>query len=70
MVLPGRADTVAGLRRSGVVQAVQSAWPDADVQLTGLAMDYYIAGRAIDRLHDEIIVPARPRYGEIWLVGA
>lgn len=70
VVLPGRADTVAGLRRSGVVQAVQSVWPGADVQLTGLAMDYYMAGRAIDRLHDEIIAPARPRYGEIWLVGA
>jgi len=70
VVLPGRADSLGGLRGSGIVQAVQSAWPYADVQLTGLAMDYYMAGRAIDRLHDEIIAPARARYGEIWLVGA
>ena len=71
VVLPGRGDDLNGLRKSGITQAVQSAWPDADVMLTGLALGYYMEGRAVQRLHDEVIAPARRRgYAEIWLVGA
>ncbi|HEX2545044.1 MAG TPA: alpha/beta hydrolase [Ramlibacter sp.] len=71
VVLPGRGDDVEGLRRSGIAQAVQSAWPDADVVLTGLALGYYMEGQAEIRLHNEIIQPARRRgYAQIWLVGA
>lgn len=71
VVLPGRADDLADLRKSGIAQAVQSAWPDADVILTGLALGYYMQGRADQRLHDEVIVPARRRgYAQVWLVGA
>ncbi|NNU42488.1 alpha/beta hydrolase [Ramlibacter montanisoli] len=71
VVLPGRADDIQGLRESGIVQAVQSAWPDADVVLTGLALPYYLEGVAEQRLHREVIAPARRRgYAQIWLVGA
>ena len=71
VVLPGRGDDVSGLARSGVVQAVHAAWPDADVILTGLALGYYMQGHAEQRLHDEVIVPARGRgYAQVWLVGA
>jgi hypothetical protein len=71
VVLPGRADDVADLQKSGIAQAVQSAWPDADVVLTGLALGYYMQGRAAQRLHDEVIMPARSRgYAQVWLVGA
>ncbi len=71
VVLPGRADDLDAMQRSGIAQAVQSVWPDADVILTGLAMDYYQQGRAPQRLHEEIVAPAR-RYGyrEVWLAGA
>jgi hypothetical protein len=71
VVLPGRGDDLDGLRRSGIAQAVQSAWPDADVMLTGLALGFYFEGVAERRLHDEVIEPARRRgYRQIWLVGA
>lgn len=71
VVLPGRGDDVAGLRRSGIAEAIQAAWPDADVILSGLALGYYLEGRAPQRLHDEIVAPARRRgYREFWLVGA
>jgi hypothetical protein len=71
VVLPGRGDDLDGLRRSGIAQAVQSAWPDADVVLAGLALGYYLEGVAEMRLHDEVIVPARRRgYAQVWLVGA
>jgi hypothetical protein len=71
VVLPGRGDDLDDLRKSGITRAVQSAWPDADVVLTGLALGYYMDGQAERRLHDEVVVPARRRgYAQIWLVGA
>jgi hypothetical protein len=71
VVLPGRADDLEDLGASGIAHAVQSAWPDADVVLTGLDLGYYMDGVAERRLHEEIIVPARRRsYAQIWLVGA
>mgnify|MGYP006163276451 CR=1 FL=1 len=50
-------DDVQALRESGIAPAIQSAWPDADVVLTGLGFAYYMQGRAPQRLHDEVIVP-------------
>lgn len=71
VVLPGRADNLVALRRSQVVQAIQASWPDADVILAELTMPYYRDGRAAQRLHDEVMVPARRRgYREVWLSGA
>jgi alpha-beta hydrolase superfamily lysophospholipase len=71
VVLPGRGDDIAALQRAGIAQAIQAQWPDADVVLTGLAMGYYLKGNAVQRLHDEILVPARQRgYREVWLLGA
>ena len=71
VVLPGRGDDLDGLRGSGIAAAVQSAWPDADVVLTGLALDYYLQGQAVPRLQREVIAPARARgYREVWLLGA
>jgi hypothetical protein len=71
VVLPGRGDDLAALRRSGMVEAIQGAWPDADVLLAELAIRYYQDGRAATRLHDEVIAPARTRgYREVWLGGA
>lgn len=72
VVLPGRGDDLAALGRAKITEAVQSTWPDADVVLSGLALNVYMEGRAPQRLHDEIIVPARGqrRYRETWLIGA
>lgn len=71
VILPGRSDDLEKLRRSGVVQAVQSAWPDADVALAELTLDYYRNGDAPQLLRSQVIEPARRRgYREIWLAGA
>lgn len=71
VVLPGRGDDLAALRRSGMVEAIQDVWPDADVLLAELAIRYYRDGRAAARLHDEVIAPARTRgYRQVWLGGA
>ena len=71
VVLPGRGDGVANLKASGIADAIQSSMPDADVVLTGISLAYYMEGRMPQRLHQEIILPARERgYKEIWLAGA
>lgn len=71
VLLPGRADDLAGLRRSGAVQAIQATWPDADVVLAELSLPYYLKRDATRRLHDEVVAPLRERgYREIWLGGA
>lgn len=70
VMLPGRGDSLDSLQRRGVARLIQQAWPDADVLLTGLTMPYYLQGRATQRLHDEVIVPARQRhYRQVWLAG-
>jgi pimeloyl-ACP methyl ester carboxylesterase len=51
--------------------AIQGAWPDADVLFAELTLGYYMQGRAPERLHDEVVAPARQRgYREVWLAGA
>jgi pimeloyl-ACP methyl ester carboxylesterase len=71
VVLPGRGDDVADLRASGIAAAIQTSLPDADVLLTGVTMPYYFGGRMPQRLHDEVVVPARARhYRHVWLAGA
>jgi pimeloyl-ACP methyl ester carboxylesterase len=71
VILPGRADDLDALRRSGMSEAIQTAWPDADVLFAELTLSYYMQGRAPERLHDEVIAPARARgYREVWLGGA
>lgn len=71
VVLPGRRDRLESMRRSGVGEAIQRVWPDADVLFAELSMPYYLDRSAPQRLHDEVLMPARRRaYREIWLVGA
>ncbi len=71
IVLPGRGDDLAAMQRTGMAEAIQSSWPDADVILTGLSLDYYLQGRAPQRLHDEIVMPSRSKgYRQTWLIGA
>ncbi len=71
VILPGRADDLDALRRSGMSESIQSVWPDADVLFAELTLGYYMQGRAPERLQEEVIAPARARgYREVWLGGA
>jgi pimeloyl-ACP methyl ester carboxylesterase len=71
IVLPGLGDDLRAMRNGGIVKAVQTGMPDADVLLVELKFPYYRRGRAIPRLHNEIVIPARRRgYQEITLAGA
>lgn len=71
IVLPGRGDDLAALKATGIAAAIQESLPDAQVVLVGLTFPYYTEGRAVQRLHDEIVLPARQRgRSEIYLAGA
>jgi enterochelin esterase-like enzyme len=71
IVLPGMGDNLKRLDRSGFAVVVQRHLPNADVMLVELTLPYYMEGRATQRLHDEVIAPARQRgYRDIYLAGA
>lgn len=71
VVMPGRGDDLAMLEKSGIAAAIQQAMPDADVLLVEATLSYYMDGKLVQRLHDQVMKPARERgYREIWLTGA
>lgn len=71
VVLPGRGDDLDDLTQTGMAEIIQKAWPQADVLLAGATLPYYNEGQVQQRLHDEVIAPARARGArEIWLTGA
>lgn len=71
VILPGRSDDLDDLRRSGIAEAVQGAWPDADVQLIELRLGDYRRGDAPERLHAQVVAPAHASgYRQVWLGGA
>lgn len=71
VVLPGRGDDLDNLQRSEIASHIQRAVPGTDVLLVEATFGYYMEGRLVPRLHEEVIAPARQRgYREIWLAGA
>lgn len=71
IVLPGIGDDLPDLQNSGIAAAIQRGWPRTDVLLTGATFEYYLHGGMGQRLHAEIVLPARARgHRKIWLTGA
>jgi pimeloyl-ACP methyl ester carboxylesterase len=71
VVMPGRGDDLATLEKSGIAAAVQQSLPDADVLLVEATLGYYMDGKLVQRMHEQVIKPARERgYREIWIAGA
>jgi len=71
IVLPGFGADAYDMKVHGVQKTIQDVWPEADVVLTSATMAYYRGSLVIDRLHDEIVVPAkRAGYKRVWLVAA
>jgi hypothetical protein len=70
IVLPGRDDDAEEMKDEGLPQAIQTAWPEADVLLTSATLAYYRDGNLVQRLHREIVEPAREHYARVWMAGA
>lgn len=70
IVLPGYGGDAAEMRRRGVAEAIQEAWPEADVVLTEATFAYYRDRRLLDRLQEDVVGPALGKgYRRIWLAG-
>jgi pimeloyl-ACP methyl ester carboxylesterase len=71
IVMPGRGDDLATLQEFGIAAAIQQSLPDADVLLVEATLSYYMDGKLVQRLQEQVIKPARERgYREIWIAGA
>ena len=70
IVLPGMLSDAQDMMKRGVPDAIHRAWPEPDILMADLTVNFYRKGLAPKRLHDEIVAPARQQgYSEIWLAG-
>ena len=68
--LPGAYSHPDEFDREGFVQAVRARKLAADMLLVDAHMGYYNGRSILERLHQDVIVPARARgYNKVWLVG-
>jgi pimeloyl-ACP methyl ester carboxylesterase len=68
--LPGRWNSAASFADEGFVAAVRQVGLHADMMAAGAQMGYYLEHTFPERLHKDVILPAKNRgYGQIWLVG-
>jgi len=68
--LPGRWNTAASFADEGFVAAVRRSGLQADMMAAKAHMGYYLEHTFPERLHKDVIVPAKNRgYRQIWLVG-
>ena len=68
--LPGRYDAPQDLITNGFVRAINERHLNADIAIPDLGFGYYLARTAVDRLHQDVIMPARVKgYRNIRLVG-
>lgn len=68
--LPGAYDTPTDFILHGFVSALRARNIAADLTLADTHVGYYTAGQLVERLHHDIIGPARNKgYRHIWLIG-
>lgn len=70
VMLPGRFDSPEDFSHHGFIKAVQQRGINADIAAVDLHLGYYFARTAVQRLHEDIILPARRKgYEHIWFAG-
>lgn len=68
--LPGAYDTPQDFIRHGFVAQLRARQLAADLVMADTHVAYYTAGQLVQRLHQDIIEPARRNgYTQIWLIG-
>lgn len=68
--LPGAYDAPQDFVENGFVTSLRARNIAADVVSADAHLDYYTAGQLVQRLHDDVIKPARTKgYTSIWLIG-
>lgn len=69
IMLPGIGDDAGDYARYGLVETARRFGLEADLLAVDAHYAYYARDEIVQRLYDEIIVPAREHYTEVWLVG-
>jgi pimeloyl-ACP methyl ester carboxylesterase len=69
VLLPGIHDRAESFEYHGFVESARNGL-EADIAAVDATFGYYLHGNFIERLHTDVIVPARQHgYRDIWLVG-
>lgn len=69
ILLPGIGDSAADYARHGLVDVAHGRGINADLVAVDASYHYYARDEIEDRLYQEVILPARANYSEVWLVG-
>lgn len=70
VLLPGAYDTPGDFVKHGFVSALRARNIAADIVIADTHVAYYTAELVVERLHQDIILPAREKgYAQIWLIG-
>lgn len=70
VMLPGILDQMDDFARAGFISELQAHAIPTDVISVDSHAGYYFAGQLIERLHNDVILPARRQgYRHIWLIG-
>jgi pimeloyl-ACP methyl ester carboxylesterase len=70
VLLPGAYDAAASFESEGILEALREQGLPLDVVAADAAYAYYLNGSIGQRLHEDVIIPARRRgYERIWIGG-
>ncbi len=70
VMLPGAYSVPQEFVDEGFVAELRQRRLAVDVVIAGARIDHYVEGRVLERLHDEVIGPARARgVRRVWLLG-
>ncbi len=70
VMLPGAYSEPEEFVAEGFVSVLRQQQVAADVVIVGSRIEHYIEGQVLQRLHDEVIAPARARgVSSVWLLG-
>jgi pimeloyl-ACP methyl ester carboxylesterase len=69
VLLPGRRDSPEDFRRFDFPGMAAQAGADVDMVAVDAHLGYYFQRSIVDRLHDDVIAPARKKYDRIWIAG-
>jgi len=69
VLLPGRGDEGKDFERSGFIGALERSDFVVDVVAVDAHFGYYQKRSLPERLHEDLLAPARDVYDEIWLLG-
>jgi pimeloyl-ACP methyl ester carboxylesterase len=69
VLLPGRRDSPEDFGRFDFPELAARAGAQVDMVAVDAHLGYYYKRTIVDRLHEDVIAPARQRYDRIWLAG-